>query len=501
MASRTASGLFLLMALMAFLVLPGILFADECLDCHDAEVTSPMHADNACADCHADVDLETHPDLVPDLDPAVLCTQCHESGTGLEEGPHAAINCLDCHGPAHEVLPATDLHSPVQAFNQVNTCGECHDAPEVLGKYLDSVHAKALLRSGLTVAPSCSDCHGSHDVFSIDEDRSAVSRQHVPDTCGSCHVGILEEWRNLSAHGIGWAEGDTEVPVCTTCHASHEIVEPRGDMQRLSFPLDCGGCHEESLHTYRDSFHGKVTDLGFLTAATCADCHHAHANLPKSDPRASVHPNNVETTCAQCHDNISASFASFDPHSDPTDKERNATLYWVWFSMTGLLIGVFAFFTIHALLWLQRILVAAMRGELRLGQSGDGPHVRRFSRSQIWTHVTVVVTFLLLAATGLPLKCHASGWAQSLAAVFGGVGSTSVIHRIAALVTFGYFGFHLLQLFKRAVLHKEPGMFWGWKSMVPQLNDLVDLFQNLRYFLYLAEKPAFDRWTYWETFD
>jgi hypothetical protein len=37
--------------------------------------------------------------------------------------------------------------------------------------------------------------------------------------------------------------------------------------------------------------------------------------------------------------------------------------------------------------------------------------------------------------------------------------------------------------------------------MVPRGKDLADLWNNLRYFLYLGPRPHFDRWGYWEKFD
>ncbi len=44
-------------------------------------------------------------------------------------------------------------------------------------------------------------------------------------------------------------------------------------------------------------------------------------------------------------------------------------------------------------------------------------------------------------------------------------------------------------------------MFWGPNSMVPQPKDFWDFFANIRYFLYLGERPPGDRWTYFEKFD
>jgi cytochrome b subunit of formate dehydrogenase len=37
--------------------------------------------------------------------------------------------------------------------------------------------------------------------------------------------------------------------------------------------------------------------------------------------------------------------------------------------------------------------------------------------------------------------------------------------------------------------------------MVPQPRDLTQMLQHLRYFVGLAPRPRFDRWTYWEKFD
>lgn len=473
-----------------------------CSDCHEETVTSPMHLDFACSDCHFDVDLDTHPDLSVELSSQVVCATCHDATDDVAGSVHTDLGCGDCHGPAHDVLPVDDAQSPMSAPSQVTTCGGCHDSDDVLEAYLDSVHAKALLRSGLTeAAPSCSDCHGSHAILSSDQEGSQTSWSAVPDTCGDCHQGILREWSETSSHGAAWQAGDPEAPVCTTCHGSHHIVESANGGKRLAVPLDCGGCHAESLDTYRDSFHGQATNLGFMTAATCADCHTPHANLPASDPRSTVHPDNLQATCGNCHGEVSPAFASFDPHSDPTSRERNAIVYWIWFSMTGLLITVFGFFTLHALLWLQRAVVGSLRGELTFGHPAEGPWVRRFRRSQIWTHVVVVVTFLLLAATGLPLKFHDTGWAAGLAQLFGGLGTTRLVHRLAAIGTFGYFLFHVAHLVRRAVVEKERGLFAGWKSMTPRRKDFTDLARNLRWFVYLGRQPRFDRWTYWEKFD
>jgi cytochrome b subunit of formate dehydrogenase len=44
-------------------------------------------------------------------------------------------------------------------------------------------------------------------------------------------------------------------------------------------------------------------------------------------------------------------------------------------------------------------------------------------------------------------------------------------------------------------------MFWGPNSMVPQPQDIKDIFANVKFFLYAGERPENDRWNYIEKFD
>jgi hypothetical protein len=124
---------------------------------------------------------------------------------------------------------------------------------------------------------------------------------------------------------------------------------------------ECGTCHEESLKTYRDTFHGKVTALGYTRVAKCSDCHGAHTILPPSDPRSSVSPAKLVATCRQCHPQATAAFAQFHPHADHQNKARFPGLYYIYLFMSGLLVAVFASFGLHAVLWLPRSLVERLR--------------------------------------------------------------------------------------------------------------------------------------------
>ncbi len=407
------------------------------------------------------------------------------------------------------MLKGGDPASSLSAINQIKTCGGCHE--DMMANYERSEHAHALLKAGLVgAAPSCSSCHGTHDIHPKSDPAARTNHAHIPETCGTCHSAILREWQE-SAHGAVWQkEGDGhpaagakttfEGPVCSTCHEPHAIKRPDTALVRSQVADRCGNCHAKVSETFRDSFHGQASTLKNVQAAVCADCHTPHHNLPPSDPRSSVNPANLVKTCGACHANATASFVTFDPHADPHDPKRNLYVYLVWLGMTLLLLGVFGFFGLHDLLWLQRALVGKLRGEFP-PLPRNGPYVRRFSPMQVAIHVTVVTSFLLLAATGLPLKYAQAPWAPALMSVFGTPEVAGILHRLMAIVTFGYFAWHLGALAYGWIVKKERGYFWGPRSMVPQPRDLLDLWAMLKFFLYIGPRPKFDRFTYWEKFD
>jgi len=500
-------------AALAALVAPSAAAQLDCSDCHDVEVPDvSAHAGFGCTDCHTDVEDVPHADEV--MLGAAVCGQCHEAADELEESVHGGLaDCASCHGGApHAVLPVAAHDSTASIRNQPSTCGQCHDEA-LVDAFVHSVHGDALLKSGLSIAPSCANCHGAHDIQSPDDPRARVSFEQTPETCGSCHEFVLEDW-TTGAHGMTWkersADGSEEAaeaaglpaPVCSTCHTSHQITRPEERQVRLGSVAVCGDCHGGRFETYRDSFHGQATSLGFVLAATCADCHTPHVNLAADDPASSVHPDHLAATCGQCHGEVSPAFLTFDPHSNPSDpQESRPQVHWIWWFMTALLIGVFSFFTLHTVLWLQRALVGWARGEMEAAPTNGGPWVKRFSRFHRGTHVLIIVSFLTLAATGLPLKFSFTDWAQTLARIPLFFEIAHLLHRTAAIVTFVYAFTHLGFIVKRTILDKKGGLLYGWSSMVPRPQDLVDLGRNLRYFLYLGRRPKFDRWTYWEKFD
>jgi cytochrome b subunit of formate dehydrogenase len=112
-----------------------------------------------------------------------------------------------------------------------------------------------------------------------------------------------------------------------------------------------------------------------------------------------------------------------------------------------------------------------------------------------------MVTFLGLAATGMPLLFSDAPWARSLARVFGGFQGAGMVHRFFGAVLLGAVVWHIGGVIWRAFVLGEKGMLWGPTSMVPQPKDFVDFYQQMRWFFHLGPQPRFEQFTYWEKFD
>jgi len=125
----------------------------------------------------------------------------------------------------------------------------------------------------------------------------------------------------------------------------------------------------------------------------------------------------------------------------------------------------------------------------------------RFSLAQRLLHIAIIITFLGLALTGLPLRFSTHPWMQGLARGVGGFGAVLFFHKFCALALTIVFVVHVANAAWRVVVHKEYGLIWGPRSMVPRLKDIQDFFGNMKWFLHLGPKPKFDRFAYWDKVD
>jgi len=135
------------------------------------------------------------------------------------------------------------------------------------------------------------------------------------------------------------------------------------------------------------------------------------------------------------------------------------------------------------------------------GHASSGVFYRRFDRYHRALHAVMMVSFLGLAFTGLPLLFSDTGWAATLARLEGGFSAAGVLHRVFAVLLITCFTLHVMRLLHRLYVQKDLGVLWGPESMVPQPRDAVEMIQHLRWFVRLGPRPLFDHFTYWEKFD
>jgi len=87
--------------------------------------------------------------------------------------------------------------------------------------------------------------------------------------------------------------------------------------------------------------------------------------------------------------------------------------------------------------------------------------------------------------------------------LLGGYAVTGFIHRVGAVITFIYFGLHIGYLIKKS--RKKNVKFFsflkGQNSLVPNFNDLKELYATMKWFIGKGPRPQYGRWTYWEKFD
>jgi cytochrome b subunit of formate dehydrogenase len=128
-------------------------------------------------------------------------------------------------------------------------------------------------------------------------------------------------------------------------------------------------------------------------------------------------------------------------------------------------------------------------------------HVRRFDAKTRMLHVVIMLSFLGLSATGMPLLFNDAGWARRLAGLFGGFHGAGLVHRFFGATLLSAVVWHLGYVLYRAVVRRERGIFWGPTSMIPQPRDFADLYGQMKWFFNLGPQPKFEHFTYWEKFD
>ena len=259
--------------------------------------------------------VATHAELVPDDD----CLSCHDGSeddvpavtpAAFEGSIHEGFSCVDCHVDITEVPHDEELEPAA--------CGECHS--DMVDMYTQ--HGLGFVGIDPDL-PTCSTCHGSHDIREVSDPESITHPSHREKVCGQCHgdINFAKEHDitlknalgsyETSVHGLAHlADGSSQAATCSDCHGTGRnvhLILPAGNsmsaINHFNIPNTCGQCHEEESAAYWEGIHGEMARRGDTHVPVCTDCHGEHGILPPDDPRSNVSPFRVaESTCTPCHE-------------------------------------------------------------------------------------------------------------------------------------------------------------------------------------------------------
>ena len=512
---------------------------DDCLACHsDASLTKEENGKTVslavdqkkfsasihgqmfqCVDCHSDVK-----DVPHSTTPAKpSCAQCHaeeqkQYDTGfhakaLKAGVGQAARCVDCHGPIHEILPASDPASPVSHVNIPRTCDRCHAQGSIMNptgvstapakSYSESVHGQAVA-GGSEKAAVCTDCHETHAIRPANDPSSSIYKSNVPATCAKCHQGEEQQFLK-SIHGKELRAGNLHSPACTDCHGIHTIRRPEDPRSSVSgenlAKNTCARCHDSvrmseefgipgrRATTYLASYHGLATEMGSKKAANCASCHGVHDILPSSDPNSTINPRHLVETCGKCHPGANENFARAKVHVDPAQAAdigskfsrivRDFYLLMIFATIGGMLA--------HNLLILRKKLKYRRDGHVHIG--GGERVLVRMSKLQRRQHIVLLTSFMALVFTGFALKYPDS----ILGTIFINEAVRSYLHRVAGGVLIAVGMYHVFYVIR----YREGRRLVV--DLLPTYRDATAIRDVLAYYLGLSDrKPEFPRFGYAE---
>jgi formate dehydrogenase gamma subunit len=368
--------------------------------------------------------------------------------------------------------------------------------------YENSVHGKAT-KGGVYVAATCNDCHSAggsaHKIFSPGYRESSVNHFNIPRTCGKCHKGVESDFLE-GIHGQLVERGETDAPVCTHCHGEHGIIspdDPGSPVSRVRLAeATCSPCHESTvlnekyglrpgrLATFIDSYHGLKSKAGDTHVANCASCHGVHRILPSTDPGSTVYPANLQSTCGDCHPGISAEMAAFPIHGVSGEGLRTPAAEVVEKIYIVAIVVIIGLMLLHWVLDYGRQLQLLLRKR---------PQVRRMQLHEVWQHLLLMITFIVLVISGFALRFSESWFAELFFGWESGFELRGTVHRYAAVV----FSLTALWHLVYAAGSSRGRMFVA--DMWPARRDFSQFWRKILFNLGRREvPPRFGRFSYVE---
>lgn len=258
----------------------------------------------------------------------------------MKEGNKNAPTCTDCHG-SHKIIRgkiSVESESCLKChLDETKFPGDVKGSARFVAHYKTSIHA-AVEKEGLLEAAGCVDCHGNHLVEDPDNPKASTNRARLMETCGKCHKETVEHFKK-SKHGQELLKGNDKAPTCTDCHGEHDISSTllSNDFSKINLTDRCLSCHkdgkiphknfkgeEELITGYENSVHYIALKNGNFDSPTCYQCHGAHEMETADNPESLIHKKNIANTCGQsgCHTQQLGDFIG-SIHEEGVNKDNN----------------------------------------------------------------------------------------------------------------------------------------------------------------------------------
>lgn len=250
-----------------------------------------------CLVCHSDTALVV-------TDSTGAARSLFVDAAKMEHSVHAGFDCVTCHADIKET-PHAERLAPA-------ACGTCHE--DAVTELAESVHGKSEASAD---APTCGDCHGSHEIRSRADSLSWVNPRQLAFTCARCHTNpaIVQKYHipikdpfkaySNSVHGRLTIAGVDSAATCSSCHGNHKVLaanNPTSKVNHFNIPATCGQCHATVAQEFERSVHGVAVARGSRDSPVCTDCHTEHGIASSKEASSPTAPQNLAVeTCGRCH--------------------------------------------------------------------------------------------------------------------------------------------------------------------------------------------------------
>ncbi len=205
-----------------------------------------------------------------------------------------------------------------------------------------------------------------------------------------------------------------------------------------------------------------------------------HDILPSTNPRSSIHRDNLRQTCGHCHTGMLAG-PELGPIHVLSDEPEFAAVYYIRLAYIWLIVVTISLMVVHNGADMVRKVLTPPPPAPPAAAGSD----QRLSPAFRLTHGLMMVSFLVLVVTGFALKFPETWWARPLLQWEADYGLRGMVHRVAGLAMMLALALHALHMIFSPTARRCIA------GMLPDRRDLRALRQRLRYFSgRLPEPPA-----------